>query len=637
MSPRLCAFALVILPLVACGGSHDHPSDGSDAGVDAPIAPVGPTGPAGAACASAFALDTSLTLTVGHPPVAMVDAFLGTSGPRDLITASSDGTLSVLLNNPTVVGGFQAPQDYPIGSGAIAITTGDFNRDGAIDVAVLERGAVDVLLGVGNGMLRARTTFATADKPVAFRSLDANGDGIADLVVGNADSFSVLLGHGDGTFADHVDTQLFGGVAQLVLAGDLDGDGQQDLAIVNGFATDEVQVLRGDGKGSFSLGSTTSVGFPIATLAVNDLTNDQIADLVVTAVDDPLFHEVRAGKLAVLAGNGDGTFQPAVDHAIGDGSLALASANLDLDGRFDVASLDHLTGTVSVLRTNGAARGVLGTLDLYPVDANAATMWLADFNADQLADVAIAQPTTNSVRILYSDADQSTLKAPLTAFDFVRLVRIGDLDGDGKPDAVSFEDDATTSDTTLVVQRNLGAGLTGTPTKIALGFRAVEATIADVDRDGHGDILVSGPSGTLQIAFGHADGSFTLGAAFAFGHNPNLGTAPVYAVDLDHDGKLDLIAIDSTTTAAIARGNGDGTFAPARSITTVATAPANESNHFLAVGDLDGDGNADLVVVTDQSVNVLRGAGDGTFAPPSAQTVVSDPHQIRSTRSCSPT
>ena len=89
------------------------------------------------------------------------------------------------------------------GSYPWSITEGDFNGDGALDVAVADtNGGMSVLLGNGNGTFQPAVNYAAGSDPIAVTVGDFNGDGKADLAVANdqGGSVSVLLGNGNGTF-----------------------------------------------------------------------------------------------------------------------------------------------------------------------------------------------------------------------------------------------------------------------------------------------------------------------------------------------------------------------------------------------------------------------------------------------------
>jgi len=177
---------------------------------------------------------------------------------------SSDEVL-VYLGNGT--GSFESFPSYPVGVGASAITTGDFNGDGQLDLAIassgtsgLSDGSVTLLLGKGDGTFSVATPISLSVAtdfspytagPLNIAAADLNGDGKLDLVVTlstNAEysaDLAVLLGRGDGTFVAPV---FYPATSDGVAITDLNGDGIADLVISGG--TDGY--LLGNGDGTFA-------------------------------------------------------------------------------------------------------------------------------------------------------------------------------------------------------------------------------------------------------------------------------------------------------------------------------------------------------------------------------------------------
>jgi hypothetical protein len=228
------------------------------------------------------------------------------------------------------------------------------------------------------------------------------------------------------------------------------------------------------------------------------------------------------------------------------------------------------------------------------------------------------------------------LFAPAVAYDsggfYAFSVAVGDVNRDGKPDLVvaNYCGDVTspcTTRTPSTVGVLLGNG-DGTFRAAAAydagGAGAWSVAVADLNGDDKLDILVTNEwSGTVGVLLGNGDGTFHLPVTYSSGG----GYFPrsVVVADVNRDGRPDLLVANADGSAAcgcgtvgVLLGNGDGTFQPAVLYGTGSNAQG------VAVSDVNGDGNLDLVVANDPcgdyykcstqgSVGVLLGKGDGTF------------------------
>jgi hypothetical protein len=338
--------------------------------------------------------------------------------------------------------------DNPIGanSNPQAVIAARFTNSGNLDLAVADRGTdkISILLGNGDGTFTLQPALdAGGSMPWALAAGNFDGNGTIDLAVANfnnanASTVSVFLGNGDGTFAPAV-TYPVGVGPSSIATGDFNGDGVTDLAVGNQNGA-TVSILIGDGLGAFSQPNPAyAVGTTdLANVVAGDFDGDGNLDLAITSPSDD--------TVAVALGNGDGTFDAAVpystgnsgDHPIPVSAVDLGNGNLDLL----VGNLNPQANTVAILLGNGD--GTFQPKVTYPANNGAFTgpvsMVTGDFDGGGKVDVAIANQLQNTITILLGNGDgtvQNPLGFPtpgLSAADFTAGLAAGDFNGDGRPD-----------------------------------------------------------------------------------------------------------------------------------------------------------------------------------------------------------
>jgi hypothetical protein len=270
----------------------------------------------------------------------------------------STNNISVFLGTAS---GFSALHDYPVGTGASAITAVDLNGDGRADLAVARQGsgstgAVDVLLANADGSFGTAKSSPVGMGPVALDFGDFNNDGKRDLVVADASSneVSVLLGKGDGTFQAATSIVSAGGPRAIAVA-DFDHDGSDDFSVAVSMNSN-VTVFYGNGQGGFTAGSPLGVSGTASAIAARDLTGDLIPDILVTdQVSNVVSAFYSTGSTRQFRHD-----SRVDDISVSRGPMAASVADVDGDGRYDGIAVNALVaGSVSVLTNIGAMPPVL--------------------------------------------------------------------------------------------------------------------------------------------------------------------------------------------------------------------------------------------------------------------------------------
>lgn len=229
-----------------------------------------------------------------------------------------------------------------------SMVTADFNRDGKLDIAIVDQytNALIVYLGNGDGTFQSPIAFpSNSNRPSTIVSADFNGDGIPDIAyTNNADNtVSVLLGNGDGTFGNQLNYPTGSSPTGLV-AVDVNGDKSPDLAVAN-TGDNTVLVLLNNGSGQFQAGATLNVGTSPTDITAADFNADGKADLAVT--------NNGSANVSVALGNGDGTFQPPATFPVGQAPTGIQTADVNKDGAPDLVTINPADGTISILLGSG--------------------------------------------------------------------------------------------------------------------------------------------------------------------------------------------------------------------------------------------------------------------------------------------
>ncbi len=328
--------------------------------------------------------------------LSLLSGSLGASTPATSVGATTGGIL------PSV--------SYNVGIGPVALTSADFRNLGVLDIAVVNEidNTVTILQNQGLGAFlvvsppislgAARTSAPLIAPSIATAVLTSSG--FHDLLVTDpvANTVQVLLSNGDDTFKEATGSPItVGQEPSSVVLGDFNADGIQDFVVTN-FKDNTLSLFLGNGDGTFkqATGSpfalpTTMTG-PIAMTSA-DFNSDGNLDLAIV--------NQTTNNVAILLGNGSAAFSLATGSpfAVGQFPVAIASADLNLDSHPDLAIVNQIDNTVSVLL--GSGDGTFTSAPNSPLATGQAptSVAIADFNGDGVPDITVTDPQTDSVSV----------------------------------------------------------------------------------------------------------------------------------------------------------------------------------------------------------------------------------------------
>ncbi len=385
--------------------------------------------------------------------------------------------------------------------------------------------------------------------------------------------------------------------AESAVVADVNGDGKLDIVAANlcagtfnnGCPTNgSVAVLLGNGDGTFQAAVTyDSGGYYAYAVAIADVNGDGKPDIVVVNWCASSSHcqvDTEDGSVGVLLGNGDGTFQKVVTY--------------DSGGAF--------SGSVAVADVNGD-----GKPDLL----------VASQCASQCAHVGLV-----SVLLGNGDGTFQTAVTYASGGASARFVVVADVNGDGKPDLVVANDCATSDCNKGNVGVLLGNGDGTFRAAVAYdsgGYATLAVAAADLNGDGKPDLVTASecPStnncsnGSVGVLLGKGDGTFRSVVSYDSG---GYGASSVAVEDVNEDGAPDLLVANGCVSTSscnngivgVLLGNGKGTFQRAVTFGSGGTGAVS-----VAAADVNGDGKPDLVLANNcTSGNGFNGCTNDTGA-----------------------
>jgi len=377
-------------------------------------------------------------------------------------TAYSEKPFMLTFNSATVINAqtFSNKIDFQTGSNVYGTVPIDLDGNGKTDIVAVNSGSnnFDILKNTsnsGNLSFAPNIIYPSATYPIDVAEGDLDGDGKPDIVVANfnTNTVSVYLNtsaNNNITFSSQPVLQT-GTNPYGVSIADFDGDGRPDVAITNEASFPATilvfrNITTATGSISFAPGISLPVGYYPRSLTTADIDGDGKPDILVP--------NQGSGTISVLKNtsvSGNISFAPELVLNTSEGSSpeSITTGDFDGDGKLDVAVANNNSpGTISVFKNNSSP----GTISFSPgqdfaTGTNPFSITSGDINGDGKPDIAVTNQVDNTVSVLVNSGGGNISFNPHIDYatgNYPRSANIADVNGDGKPDIIVGNSNATT-------------------------------------------------------------------------------------------------------------------------------------------------------------------------------------------------
>jgi len=560
-------------------------------------------------------------------------------GDLDLIVGNAQQSNRLLLNDGR--GKFSdsasgLPKDTDL---TFAVAAADVDRDGDVDLvfgnATEGKRQSRLFLNNGRGVFTDVTKTRlplVADRSRALQFADVDRDGDFDLVLATYGKSRLYLNDGKGNFSDASSRLPEDSATSLaVVASDLDRDGFPDLvfggAMTNGYGG-ETRFYRNVNHGSFEDSTALAFGVPVDFYADRDCvvadfdgngTNDLVVATGVGMTNSTDQNRIYFNQAGASLRDGTAASMP-IDS---DPSFAVAAGDVDGDGDLDLVFGNSITsqsgsGQNRLYLNDGRGRFTDVTASQLPVAKDPTyAVELADVDGDRDLDLLVGNlygngPTQNRLYLndgkgKFTDATRQLPAVP----EATRALAVGDVDGDGDLDVVVGNSPLRANH--LLLNNGRGTFSLAQNNLPTLSTSTADLALADVDADGDLDIVEANGDDTFPFAGSEQnrlylnDGKGVFKDATARLPAANGVTSTVDVGDVDEDGDIDIVFGDSTImfppppqNVLLYLNDGKGTFSDASPRIKKGGLPGQAELYCtaLAIRDMDGDGDRDIVAVT---------------------------------------
>jgi len=537
-------------------------------------------------------------------------------GCLDAVVA--DGNSVVWVATGDCSGNFASPKPVYMGDSNAAVRLVDVNGDGHLDIVTsslpdinpaygsVAGNTLSVAFGDGKGNFGLARNYIGKSQAYSLAVADFNGDGKPDFVTANNDSDTVTVYQNDGSGGFGFPQGVYAGVlgqmppdtpTSPLSFSDLNGDGKMDAFLLErgGGETFATSFLN-DGTGRFNGAIASAVGLAGWNTSGLDTTPEdyRLGDFRNTGHQDMVAVGGSVDYILFLKGNGDGTFAKGTPVTTPGAVGMLTTGDFNHDGKLDFVAVGD--GALTAFLGNGDGTFTAGKPTSFTDGANwPYRAYTGDFNRDGKLDVLVfmwgnVYPINVPDLWEFDGNGDGTFQAGRQLFANFQPFVLADLNNDGHPDLAQFY--STWGNSTAQFNNYLGQA-----------------------------------DGSFQQSSSYAPYVGLPKDTYAFDYNGDPAASSL-AADYSGDGKMDEAALQSQNGENYVQflmGNGDGTFTP-----TYDVFPFYQYVYPLYAYDLDGDGKADMVqvVYTTASLQVYKGA-----AAPALQIELNDP-VVKGNASC---
>lgn len=369
--------------------------------------------------------NSPVTYQAPSTPDGVASADFDRDGDVDLaVVTDSPARITLFLNNYGQ--GFAAPVYIPLPAGSAPnfVRAADMNQDGIADLVVVLKNTaqVAILINDGHAGFTVGATIPVGNNPRWFIVGPLHGGTSNDIIVANrADgTVTVLLQQTGLTFTSS--TYPVGADPRGITRFDVTGDGFPEL-FVTSYANRNFVRLTNDGAGHFTQGGSILVGAdrrPNGIFA-SDLNADGKTDIIIANASD------TGQGFATVFLNNNNTFPASASYpTLGLNPGQVLAADLDRDGKMDLAVVNPDSNSISTLRNTG--NGVFATAQTFTVGASPRVMAIADLDLDLIPDIAVSNMNGGTISVMlnsqpslpcYANFDNSSVPPILNANDFL--------------------------------------------------------------------------------------------------------------------------------------------------------------------------------------------------------------------------